>query len=705
MRRKSPIISNIYNFILVFLFLLVFVGIPLKTDGIFFSHKADMLNFSKTWKVNGDTIVLIDELWTGNYGGTITASKVLPNNLTDSDELCFESRDTNVTVYLDAKEIYSFRSAENMTGLGYGVAFHQIGLCSEYDGQTVTIKYEGVKENQLRGSIFGVYICPSSYYMRYHMSRVLLPCLFCIVTFFFGVVLVLISIVAFDEEKLPFNIFALGISAMVLGLWLFIDTNILKLMTGNILVWHDMSRILPFMSAYPLILFYNSLTMTKRKIYHHLSFWISIIFGCGIIFLRYLFDVDMMFSYARGLISYIIVLSCLILIITYDNIAYFKRMNIKYDVLFLHIGIAILLGCCFLDLIIYFFNLKLSDTQGTYARIGLTIFVMIMLLEFLKWWMRDHADIERDRFITRALQYAVSSNSPEVSIKSMLSFLGTELEAKRIFIFEDQKNGKFRGTYEWYGENAESADLDIMYLPYNGIVDKLYEEIGKSDRKLIINYPETYKNSIPAFYNLLKSNNVDSLILGPLELNGKLFGICGVIGISREAQKTIAEILDLISYFLTQLIVQREEQRRLFYYNFNDVLTGARNQMAYRKFIEGELDTASAFGYVRCALIGLEEINAIHGYDAGDKIVTSAAKSLMEVFGESNVYRINGLEFAIFGFETDELFFNNDVERASEALKESDISACFAAVYCLYGTHDINTVIKKAEEKLQTSKT
>ena len=100
MRRKSPIISKIYNFTLVFLFLLVFVGIPLKTDGIFFSHKADMLNFSKTWKVNGDTIVLIDELWTGNYGGTITASKVLPDNITDSDELCFESRDTNVTVYL-----------------------------------------------------------------------------------------------------------------------------------------------------------------------------------------------------------------------------------------------------------------------------------------------------------------------------------------------------------------------------------------------------------------------------------------------------------------------------------------------------------------------------------------------------------------------------------------------------------------------------
>ena len=91
------------------------------------------------------------------------------------------------------------------------------------------------------------------------------------------------------------------------------------------------------------------------------------------------------------------------------------------------------------------------------------------------------------------------------------------------------------------------------------------------------------------------------------------------------------------------------------------------------------------------------EINVSQGYEVGDMIVIILAKALMEVFGENNVYRMNGTEFVAFGFETDEVFFNTDVERVKKLISEKGINVAFAPVYCMYGTSDMSIVVKRAE--------
>ena len=51
-----------------------------------------------------------------------------------------------------------------------------------------------------------------------------------------------------------------------------------------------------------------------------------------------------------------------------------------------------------------------------------------------------------------------------------------------------------------------------------------------------------------------------------------------------------------------------------------------------------------------------------------------------------------------FGFQTEEVFFQNDVERFKKQVIESGIKLQIGAVYCIYGTKDINIVINKANE-------
>ena len=345
-----------------------------------------------------------------------------------------------------------------------------------------------------------------------------------------------------------------------MGIWLLMETNIFQLITGHIYVCRDISRTLPFLIAYPSIRFFNSQTEKKRNIYDFAGFLISVVPAFVIITLRYVMLIDMQDSFLWFIGIYILATAAVLVIMAVDNALYCSRTGKSNKLRYLYAGGVIFMACGLLDLARYYMAGRVTERIGVFTRAGSAIFSVLMLVEFLRWWMKDNADMERDRFVNRALQYALSSNSPDYNIRSILAFLGKELEAHRVFIFEDQKNGKFKGTYEWYAEGAESSSLEMMYLSTGDIVDKIYDEFNKNDHRLIIRNPEMFKNSIPGFYNMLKTNNVTNMIIGPLEVGGNLFGVCGVVGVPQKNLEAISDIINLITYFLAQLVLQRERQ-------------------------------------------------------------------------------------------------------------------------------------------------
>ena len=71
-----------------------------------------------------------------------------------------------------------------------------------------------------------------------------------------------------------------------------------------------------------------------------------------------------------------------------------------------------------------------------------TILMVTAIMLFIRWWIKDYAAKERVGFINRAIRHAVSSNPPEDNIKTLIRYLGKELGAMRIFIFEDQKKDR-----------------------------------------------------------------------------------------------------------------------------------------------------------------------------------------------------------------------------------------------------------------------
>ena len=157
---------------------------------------------------------------------------------------------------------------------------------------------------------------------------------------------------------------------------------------------------------------------------------------------------------------------------------------------------------------------------------------------------------------------------------------------------------------------------------------------------------------------------------------------------------------NLMTYFFAKFIGQRKDYEKLIYYSDHDPVSGAMNRSAMREFAEHRMDYSQSFGYVICEVAGLREINDNIRPENTEAILRNTARCLMDAFGDENVYAVSGEEFVCFGFENDEYYFMNDLERAKRALSEKECRTFIGACYCTNGTSDIMTVIRYARQLL-----
>ncbi|MBR5116308.1 MAG: diguanylate cyclase, partial [Lachnospiraceae bacterium] len=656
-------------------------------------------SFSAGWTTDTGEVISLEEARMKYYYGEIVAQKKLPQNLSDEDCLSFETGSVAVTVWIDDREVYSCELKENLTGLGYGTAFHQIALTAADSGHTIKMRLEGLYHRY--GRIRCVRLGAAADYIHSAIRTRLPSALISLLIVFVGLIMIVVYVRIPDKENMPFDILALSALSIIVGGWLLLDTQILQLLTGYVHLWRDLNRMWILFACYPCVCFTNSITEQKKRIYLHIAFWYNLVLYIAILALRFLAGVDMIASFSRVMAVISIGTLVLVIIIQINDAIYCRSLGLRTRIRSFYPGVVAFLICAVIDIMTYLLGRSASNTYGNFSRVGMLLFLLVSMGQFLGWWTRDRETIERDRFINRFLQYAVSANSMDDSIQAMLSYMGSELKAERIGIFEDQSNGRFRGKYEWYRDGLASADLEMMVLPYEGVVDELYRIYESADQKLIVRDTNEVKTASPVLYQQLITYGIKTIVWGPLKSGGHMTGFLLFVNSPEEMLDETAEIISLISYFLTQMIMQREEQKRLRFYSYNDSLSGALNRRAYKEYLDGELDLTAPFGYVSVYINGFETVNNSQGYEAGDRMARDLVQALKEVFGPEHVYRLAGAGFAVFGFETDESYFESDVERARRLTQEKGLEISFGSVYCAYGTMSIDKVIRHAEELMR----
>ena len=702
MTPKVKQVERIYRWAFVAALAALALYLIFHTDMFGFSPWFNELDYSAGWQAESGETVDISQISAGNYGAETVVEKQLPELLFFGDALCFSSSNAFFTVWVDDEAIYSYATAENLTGRGYGIAYHNIPLTLEDAGKTVRIALRGVFSDGKDSRLSKLYICSPNAYSRHLIWERAISYWMSMLVLLFGVLIVAIGLWVPKSAPLPYDLISLGLGAVVFGAWCLVDTGLPQLMTGGMVSYRVLHYLLLPLAQYPTVCFVNSLTRQRRPLYPRLAFWFSGLFLGLMLALRRFAGIDM---HELSFLVYASFLLCgaLIVAILVDNASYCRKNHLSEDLDFFYIGAACFATAALLDALIYFLNPTFFPTHGTFLRFGQAAFIVEMMLQFLRWWSGEHASIERDRFINKILQIALSANDPEESLRASLDCLGSELHADRAYVFELVGSDTFNLTYEWCRSGIKSGMRMHQGVSGGKIGQQWYWEYKKNGSVILFDV-ETCRESNEELYNFLVLRGVRSIISAPLEHNGKYIGFFGVDNPPPERMREIAELVRLLSYFLTQLLLQRNEQKRLLHYSFSDSLTGCGNRRALEEFELSTLDPAQPYGVVVCDINGLKATNDTSGHEAGDALITDVSGSLIEVFGASHVFRTGGDEFMAYVCKGSASDFAASVGRLRTLIAKKGRSAAIGAVFRTQGDPNYDSAKADADALMYADK-
>ena len=704
MKNKQLSLSSIPSLIYALI-----VGIFLLYAFLFVDHNQSpdnaLLFWSDGWTSAEGQTVNVDKLYAKATEGNIVITKTLPDSISGITALCFMTHNSNFSIFIDDEYVYGYQAAENITGYGYADIRHSVLLSEEEAGKEIRIEFSSVFRVKGQGNIEKLYIGNPDDYEKLLLKDRILPTILSLVIIFFGILMIGIYFFVPKKANLPYNVLALGFSALLMGFWCFSGTGILQLITGYSIVFRVCNYFLVLFASYPIFCFVNSVTIRKDKLFSRIMFYVWILTFVVIMALRYGVGLDMHNFILLFYLEYAFTIVYMIVLLVRDR--RFRAANgVKQDRhLFVIASLCFLIGASF-DMISYFIIGNFHFSQGNFVRLGLCCFIFMMIIHFLYWWVGEQRNMKRTDFINNILHYAVANNDPEININEMLSFLVKELNVDRAFIFEKNQDGSFTNTYECCAGQVRSKSSDFSEIPLKGFIDKVFEDIEETGQAIIEDVEDLKDSKNKELYKILHDNGITNTVSGALEANGEYFGMCGVENIHTKSSSLadISEIIRLLSYFFGQLIAQRNNNNKLIQFGYNDLLTGTGNRRAFEKFKNTILDKNSTYGYIMCDINGLKRINDSQGHESGDEMLKYVSRCFMEIFGADHVFRMGGDEFAIFSFVDSESALIEQINTAKEMITAQNYTASIGHVFCENGKTPFDEMRIQADQLMYQEK-
>lgn len=313
------------------------------------------------------------------------------------------------------------------------------------------------------------------------------------------------------------------------------------------------------------------------------------------------------------------------------------------------------------------------------------------------------AGFDQQKFINDMMYYASGAESPDQILRNIVEYIGVNLDSDRAYIFEDNKDGTFRNTYEWCRDGV-SAEIDnLQNVPYEGLLDVWYAEYEKS-HNIIIYDVEEYRAVSEAVYQILQPQGVMRLVTGPIEIDGHYVGFYGVDNPPAEIMEHISMLLDMMEFVLVMMIRLRNYASEMEYLATVDVLTGCGNRTAFNRVFERVFDQCRSLGIIMCDLNGLKMKNDLLGHEAGDQYLRDAADVLKEVFRRENVFRVGGDEFTIVVTAWEEERIAACIRQIRELSADRGVSFAVGYSYRAKADCEFEELLKEADQRMYEDK-
>ena len=305
-----------------------------------------------------------------------------------------------------------------------------------------------------------------------------------------------------------------------------------------------------------------------------------------------------------------------------------------------------------------------------------------------------------ERFLTDMVRYAASEENPDKVLNQLVEYIGQRVTADRAYIFEQNDRGTFDNTYEWCKAGVPKEKDNLQDVPYEGIIETWFAQYQESNNVIIHDIEECKKTS-KAIYERLKPQGVNTLVTGPIKINGKIVGFYGVDNPPEEKLHEISNEIDMIEFMIEFMIRLRNNADALEHSALYDQLTDCKNRKALDWAYTEKLEKYFPLAVVMCDLNGLKEINDQKGHDAGDKFIVQTAQTLKSVFGKRHVYRFGGDEFIAVLPNITHPAFQKLLETA-----KSQLGATVSLGTAISGTKDTDfeSLLKAADAEMYETK-
>lgn len=255
------------------------------------------------------------------------------------------------------------------------------------------------------------------------------------------------------------------------------------------------------------------------------------------------------------------------------------------------------------------------------------------------------SELEAEHFIlTQMAELGKVRNVREcqVAINNLLEKIGHFTKADRAYIV-DEKDGCYYNTYEWCNEGIEPQinqlqNLRAEDMPY--WIPKL-----SSGESIFIEDLENVKEIMPVEYEILKPQNIHTLIVFPIILSNTLKGFIGVDNPNIKDAKDVIRLLAALGSYLGTTRENAAVYAKLEYRLNYDSLTKAYNRYGFyknaQKLIKEHTDTE--YCLILSDIKSFKLINEIYGENIADKILIDEVNIIRQKMkGNSVLGRLNG---------------------------------------------------------------
>lgn len=310
---------------------------------------------------------------------------------------------------------------------------------------------------------------------------------------------------------------------------------------------------------------------------------------------------------------------------------------------------------------------------------------------------RDNAT---DKAIIRAIRRLISEPSFSRAIDRILQDLSRAIHPDRLYILETDRK-TISNTYEWCAPGVKSEMASLQNLPYDDYMQS-WEKYLENDTVVVIpDIEELRRHGDIDGYEILKRQNIHSLMSAPLYYQGELIGYLGADNYEENERMDTKYLLETVGAFIAMHVVNQRLMKRLEFASGNDSLTGVKNRNAMDIYFNQHAGE-SQLGVLFIDVNGLKYVNDTQGHAEGDRLMQNLAEFLCRYFPRDNIYRSGGDEFVIVTPGTMEEKMRGKTREIKDAMQKESFS--FAIGYAVSDHRGIQQAAIRADQRMYQDK-